>query len=192
LVAGGVLLVWSAVAAIVIHLYPAENALDRWGFNIVTYSRQSSVLGHITDVGTPAILAAGCVLAALVVIRQDQRRAVACVLGPLAATLAVEIILKPLIGRRYQEVLSYPSGNVTVIASMATAWVVAVPRRLRPAVVVIAVVAVALMIYGVVGLRWHYPSDALAGAAFGVGMVLAVDGLLHLGWPDQLWVGPRP
>jgi membrane-associated phospholipid phosphatase len=31
-----------------------------------------------------------------------------------------------------------------------------------------------------VALRWHYPSDALAGAAFGVGVVLAVDGILQM------------
>ena len=36
----------------------------------------------------------------------------------------------------------------------------------------------------VIGLRWHYPSDALAGAAFGVGVVLLVDGVLHLVAPD--------
>jgi membrane-associated phospholipid phosphatase len=187
--AGGVLLAWSAVAALVIHLNPAENALDRWGFGLITNYRDSTDLGRVTDIGTPAVLAAGCALAALVVVRRDWRRAVACVVGPLAAVLAVEAILKPLIGRRYQEVLSYPSGNVTVIAGMATAWVIAVPRRARPAVIVIAVVAVAVMIYAVIGLRWHYPSDALAGAALGVGVVLAVDGLLHLRWRGRPSIG---
>jgi membrane-associated phospholipid phosphatase len=31
------------------------------------------------------------------------------------------------------------------------------------------------MAVAVVALRWHYPTDALAGLAFGVGVVLVVD-----------------
>ena len=32
------------------------------------------------------------------------------------------------------------------------------------------------MCAAVVALQWHYPSDALAGATFGIGIVLVVDG----------------
>jgi len=35
------------------------------------------------------------------------------------------------------------------------------------------------MVVSVIGLRWHYPSDALAGAVLGVGVVLLADGLAH-------------
>jgi membrane-associated phospholipid phosphatase len=36
------------------------------------------------------------------------------------------------------------------------------------------------MVVAVIGLRWHLPTDALAGVVLGVGVVLLVDGLLHL------------
>ena len=38
---------------------------------------------------------------------------------------------------------------------------------------------VALMGFAVVGLRWHYPSDALVGATFGAGFVLTLDAVLQ-------------
>jgi membrane-associated phospholipid phosphatase len=59
---------------------------------------------------------------------------------------------------------------------------------------VLGALAVALECRAVVALQWHYPSDALGGAAFGVGMVLLVDGVLHLLGPAaaRLWgSGPR-
>jgi membrane-associated phospholipid phosphatase len=46
--------------------------------------------------------------------------------------------------------------------------------------VALGAVVVSLMIVSVIGLRWHYPTDALAGAVLGVGTVLTVDGLVHL------------
>ena len=36
------------------------------------------------------------------------------------------------------------------------------------------------MVVAVIGLRWHYPTDAVAGAVLGVGAVLLVDGVAHL------------
>ena len=56
---------------------------------------------------------------------------------------------------------------------------IAVPRRIRLPVAVVAVVAVVLECVAVVALQWHFPTDALGGAAFGAGTVLLVDGVLH-------------
>jgi len=96
------------------------------------------------------------------------------------ANLLVELAFKPLVGRRFEECALFPLGNVADVAAVATAWVLAVPRRGKPLAVLVGAVATAAMTVAVVGLRWHYPTDALVGAAFGVGMVLTVDGVLHL------------
>ena len=96
------------------------------------------------------------------------------------AAVLVELALKPLVGRHFEGVLSYPSGNVTDVAAVATALALAVPRRSRVAVVVLGAATTGAMAVAVIGLRWHYPTDALGGAAFGVGVVLTVDGVLHL------------
>jgi membrane-associated phospholipid phosphatase len=120
------------------------------------------------------------VLAAVVVVGRDRRRAVACLVGPAMATVLVEWVVKPAVGRHYLGVLSFPSGSVTVVASLAAAWTLAVPGWTRWPVAAVGVVLTGSMTVAVIALRWHYPSDALAGAAFGVGMVLLLDGLLHL------------
>jgi membrane-associated phospholipid phosphatase len=171
--------VWTVAAALVVHRYPGPNALDNWGFTAVGSSLHSSFLIRVTDLGTVPVLAGGSILAALAVVGRDQRRAVACLIGPAAATLLVQWAMKPLVAREYLQVLTFPSGTITVVASLAAAWALALSGWLRWLVVAVGVGAVTLTSVAVVALRWHYPSDVLAGAAFGVGMVLVVDGVLH-------------
>jgi undecaprenyl-diphosphatase len=178
--AGVVLLGLSIVGAGVIHLYPGMNALDRRGFALVGRSPGSAELLRITDLGTPAALVLVTLVAAVIAVRHDRWRAAACVVGPLLTAVLVEFVLKPTVGRHYLGVLSYPSGNVADVAAVVTALALAVPRPARPVVVVAGAVAVGMMTVAVVGLRWHYPTDALAGAVLGVGTVLTVDGAVHL------------
>jgi membrane-associated phospholipid phosphatase len=170
----------SIVAAVAVAIHPGPNALDRWGFRVLPYAHGSVVLVRITDLGSPVVLIAGALLAA-VVARHDRMRALACVTAPLLAALLVEYSFKPLVGRHFEGVISYPSGSTADVAALATAWAVAVPRRVRLAVIAAGVLVTVAMAVAVTGLRWHYPSDALAGAVLGIGTVLLVDGVLHLG-----------
>jgi membrane-associated phospholipid phosphatase len=184
LVAGVILLAWSLVTAVLIAARPGANALDRWGFEMLAKSPDSATYTRITDVGSPVVMVVGVILAALIVVRRDRVRAAACIVGPALSVILVEFVMKPAIGRHYLGVLSYPSGNVNDIAALATAWAIAVPRRIRPIVIVIGACSVLAMIIAVIGMRWHYPSDALGGAVLGVGVVLFVDGAFH-------WVSAR-
>ena len=156
-----------------VRLHPGANAFDRRGFAAIAKSPDSTVLHRITDLG----LARGPGGR-----HASGRRSSSSATtggGPwpvwparsLTAVL-VEYVFKPLVGRRYRGVLSYPSGNVADLAAVATAWAWPCPAgsgrwssprwgRRRPAMVV-----------AVIGLRWHYPTDALAGAVLGVGVVL--------------------
>jgi membrane-associated phospholipid phosphatase len=179
-VAGLVLVGLSIVAGIGFRLHPEANRVDRRGFAAIPKSPDSTVLHRITDLGLPAVLVALTLLAALVVVRRDRWRAMACVGGPLLVAVLVEYGFKPLVDRHYLGVLSYPSGNVADLAAVATALAAAAPRWIRPVVIAAGAVAVGLMMVAVVGLRWHYPTDALAGAVLGVGVVLLVDGAVHL------------
>ncbi len=178
--AGGLLILWTLLAAVVVWRMPGPNALDRRGFSLIAASLHSSTLLRVADLGSLAVLVAGSVLAALVVVGRDRRTALVCLCGPAAAALVVDWVLKPVVGRHYLGVLSFPSGTVTVTAAVATAWAVAVPGRWKWPVVAIGAVATVAVAVAVIALRWHYPSDALAGAAFGVGVVLAADGAVHL------------
>ena len=182
LTAGAVLVGVSVAAAAAIAVHSGPNPVDHGGFSLIPKNPDSSVLIWVSKLGRPLILVLGTLAAALVAVRRDRTRALACLGGPFLANLLVEMAFKPLVGRRFEGVLSFPSGNVTDVAAVATAWVLAVPRRGRPLVALVGAVATGGMVAAVIGLRWHYPTDALVGAAFGVGMVLTVDGALHL--PD--------
>jgi undecaprenyl-diphosphatase len=173
------MVVASVVAAVAIAVHPGPNALDRWGFRAVPHAPGSVVLVRITDIGSPVVLIAGALLAA-VAVRRDRMRAVACLVGPLLAAVLVEYSFKPLVGRHFEGVLSYPSGSTADVAALATAWALAAPRRARPAVIAVGALVTVAMGVAVIGLRWHYPSDALGGAVLGVGAVILVDGVLHL------------
>jgi membrane-associated phospholipid phosphatase len=94
------------------------------------------------------------------------------------------------VARRYAEVLSFPSGTTTVIASLVTAWVLAVPRRFRPFVVTVGTVLVGLECIAVVALQWHFPTDGLGGVVVGVGVILLIDGLLHVAARSNGAAGP--
>jgi len=178
--AGAVLVSLSLAAAVVVRFRPGPNRVDVRGFAAIPKNADSAILHRITDLGLPAAPVIGTLLAAAVVIRRDRWRAAACVAGPFLTAVLVEYVGKPLVARRYLGVLSYPSGNVADLAAVVTALAVAVPRWIRPAVIAAGAVAVGLMIVAVIGLRWHYPTDALAGAVLGVGVVLLVDGAVHL------------
>ncbi len=171
-------------------IHTGPNAVDHLGFSLVPRQSGSWILIQISKLGRPLILVLGTLAAALVAVRRDRVRALACVGGPFLANLLVETAFKPLVGRHFEGVLSFPSGNAADLAAVATAWVLAVPRRGKPLAALIGAVATGGMAVAVVGLRWHYPSDALVGAAFGVGIVLTVDGVLHL--PDvNRWLPAR-
>ena len=177
----GVSLVGAALAA----AHPAANAFDRWGFDTIGAAPGSAVLVRITDMASPVVLVVATVAAALVALGHDRVRAVACLSGPAAVAVLVELVLKPVVGRHFEGVLSYPSGNVADVAAVATAWTLAVTRRFRLFVVGVGAATTLAMADAVIGLRWHYPSDALGGLVLGVAVVLFVDGLLHLRLPRR-------
>ncbi len=171
-----------ALAGVYLHLRPAPNALDRLGFRLQPADVHSGVMIALSHLGSLSVLVGGTLVGTVVAVRRDRLRAVACLAGPLVAVALCELVAKHLVGRQYQEELTYPSGTVTVVASVGTCWALAVPRRARWAVGALAVVLTALAVDTVLALRWHLPTDALAGAALGVGTVLAVDGALQQGW----------
>jgi len=179
-VAGAVLVGLTVLGAIWFRYRPDAVFLDRWGFSFIHPSPGDTVYVHAVQLKSLPYLVAGSILAALVVVGRDRLRAVACLIGPVGAVLIGEWLLKPLIARRYAEVLTYPSGTTTAVAGVVAAWAVAVPRRVRPVVVVVGAFLVGLECIAVIGLQWHYPTDALAGAALGIGTVLLIDGVLHL------------
>ncbi len=167
-------------AAVILHRFPGANPVDRAGFALIPVNPYDAALRAVTKFGAASALVIGSVGAALVAwfSRRDGLRVVVCLLGPPVAVALNELVLKPVVGRRYLGEPSFTSGSVVVVAAVATAWGLASPARTRPITIVAGGALVVLMVLAVVALQWHYPSDALAGVTFGVGFVLVADAAL--------------
>ena len=181
--AAAALSVTAAMAAFV-HYHPGPNAIDRLGFRLVRPVSNSSLFRIVTWFGTVLALVVGSASAAIVAWfsspRRRVQRSLACLIGPPAAAAINQLVIKPQVGRLYIGELSFVSGSVAVITGVSVAWALAAPRWMRPIVTLVGFVGVVMMGLAVVALRWHYPTDALAGALFGVGVVLLVDFLTTL------------
>jgi membrane-associated phospholipid phosphatase len=119
-----------------------------------------------------------------------------------------DALLKHLFHRTYLGQLTYPSGHAAAAAALATALtVLLLPQRpprptapgqtptttapgqtptttvLRWAIPAVAWLAVVVVSVGVMGLRWHYFTDTVGGAALGTGTVCALALILDLSWP---------
>jgi membrane-associated phospholipid phosphatase len=125
--------------------------------------------------------------------------------GAVLALLAVPVtsglndaFLKHLFHRTYLGALTYPSGHAAAASALAmslTVLLLLAPRAapatapaglvtaLRWAVSAVAWLAVAVVAVGVMGLRWHYFTDTVGGAALGTGTVCALALILDLSWP---------
>jgi undecaprenyl-diphosphatase len=128
---------------------------------------------------------------------------IACLLtrrfgGALLAALALgvseaitEVLLKPVFHRTYLGSVTYPSGHTTAIFALIATVAVLLLMPPRPAsakvrgdkparralqylVLAAACVLAIIVPIGLMGLRWHYFTDTVGGAAVGLGTVLAL------------------
>jgi membrane-associated phospholipid phosphatase len=129
-----------------------------------------------------AAIVAGCLLA-------DRLNGALLAASAIPVTAALnEGLLKHLVHRTYLGALSYPSGHTaTTFALAATVAVVLLPLprtarsgALRALAVGAACMLGAVAAVGVIGLRWHYFTDTVAGGAVGIGTVCGLGLLLDL------------
>ncbi len=192
-VAGAALVLIVALGGLYFAFRPASGRVDGWFLDLVGGSN-APWFTQLTWLRYPAVIIAGAVIAAAACLPRDRPRAVACLVGPPLALLACELVVKPSVGRTLGGALTYPSGSTAGAAALAAVAVLATPGRWRVATFTLASAYALWMALAVVALRWHYPTDALAGLALGVGVVLMIDGLA---WRaarlvDQPWALGRP
>ena len=125
-------------------------------------------------VSVPSIAVAVGVLAAVAITRSRPALAVAAaatVIGANVTTQALKqwLVRPDLLDLGSQNVNSFPSGHVTVVASLAAGALLVMPRRAQPTVAGLGVVATAVTAVGTVALGWHRPSDVIGA----VGVVTA-------------------
>jgi membrane-associated phospholipid phosphatase len=129
-----------------------------------------------------AAIAAACLLTGRL------NGAVLAVAAVPAADGLVEGVFKPLIHRTYLGDVVYPSGHSTTIFALAATVTVLllIPPRPAKAGALCVLIPTAVCAAGVVvaitliGMRWHYFTDTVAGAAVGVGTVCGLALMLDL------------
>jgi undecaprenyl-diphosphatase len=107
--------------------------------------------------------------------------AVLAVVATPAASALTEFVLKPLVDRTIRGFLTYPSGHATCMFALAGTCAVLLidppGQRVRTAVRLL-LTSLALLVATTVALAMvarisHYFTDVMAGAAVGIGMVMA-------------------
>ena len=164
---------------------PGPTFLDRWGLAVFPAVHHSGLLLAVTRLGSPFVVVAAAVAGFLATLRRDRPRAVALLLGPVLAVAGCDWVVKPVVDRTFADVVSFPSGTVTAVAAVATVGLLATADRWRSVIATLGGTVTVLAIVSVISLRWHYPTDALAGVATGVGVVLLTD------CAAQRWLGPH-
>ncbi len=135
----------------------------------------------------PAVLLSVAVVAACLLAGRLNGAVLAAAAVPAAVGLD-EGILKPLVHRTYRGSLAYPSGHTTAVFALAatvTVLLLAPPQPGRAKALRLSIPAATCVLGGVVaaaviGLRWHYFTDTVAGAGVGIGTVCGIALILDL------------
>jgi membrane-associated phospholipid phosphatase len=175
---------------------PFDRAVD--GPFVTWFAGRQNLAGWLAYPATLIPAGGASLIAALACLARGWLR------GAVLAVLAVPVtsglndaFLKHLFHRTYLGVLTYPSGHAAAASALAmslTVLLLLAPRAapppparlvavLRWVVPAVAWLAVAVVAVGVMGLRWHYFTDTVGGAALGTGTVCALALILDLSWP---------
>jgi membrane-associated phospholipid phosphatase len=135
----------------------------------------------------PAVVISAAIAVCCLIARRLNGAVLAVTAVPVATVLD-DALLKHLFHRTYLGQLAFPSGHTgSAMALTATlAVLLLVPpqqartRTARVTLVAVACVVTAVVATAVIGLRRHYFTDCVAGAAVGTGTALALALLLDL------------
>lgn len=170
-----------------------DDVVDDWLFTIFGRDRVFLYqLLHVADL--PVVIAVLAVVLVAALLRGRPDIAALAVLGPLAAIGLTEAALKPLVQRRYNFTLSYPSGHtVGTVSECAVLGVILIGATgltlaLRVAMGVLLVAVCGIVVLALMVDGFHYFTDTVAGAFLSVGVVataaLAVDAVTGRSAPD--------
>ena len=131
---------------------------------------------------SPAAIAIALVVLGLVALWvHGIARTLMVTLVPGLAIVASQLLKSEVLGRpdllNFSMENSFPSGHMTVFATVVAAAVFASPRRIRALIALGGAVLLCVVSYQLLGYGWHRPSDvlgalALAVAAFGAATLI--------------------
>jgi membrane-associated phospholipid phosphatase len=192
--AGWLLVACAVVVAVLGALFANQTTAD--GFDravdspvIALFGGHEGVLPRLAYPGTqiPAVVLSAVIVAACL-LSGRLNGAVLAAVAVLAADGLDEGLLKPLVHRTYRGGLVYPSGHTTTVFALAATVTVllvmspqpAKARTVRALITAVAWVLGCVVAVAVIGMRWHYFTDTVAGAAVGIGTVCGLALILDL------------
>jgi PAP2 superfamily len=154
---------------------------------VTMFSGHSALADLFAFPGTtiPAVVLSTAMIAGCLLARRISGAVLASVAVPAAVGLT-DGLLKPWVHRSYLDQVAYPSGHTASVSALAATAIVLLlasgrpPRWLRMLVLAVASVLTVSVVVGVIGMPYHYFTDAVAGAAVGTGTVCALALLLDL------------
>ena len=115
----------------------------------------------MTRLGSPFVVVAAAAAGFLATIGRNRPRALALARRARCWPWRVcDWVVKPVVGRTFADVVSFPSGTVTAVAAVATVALLATPDPWRSVVAALGGTVTVLAVVSVVALRWHFPTDA--------------------------------
>jgi membrane-associated phospholipid phosphatase len=172
--AAACMLAFAAIVALAYGWDPAHrlDARGLWGIERLGDQIPSSITNaivHLGDVLPVAFLTLLLVATGLARARPLQAAAaLALVVGAGLASQVLKLLLahprySPLLDTDQVHAEALPSGHATVALALVLAGLIVAPPAWRGAVAVAGGAFALAMGFGVVALRWHYPSDVACG-----------------------------
>ena len=164
----------------------SSSCSRRTGHQLVRRPARSRPAACHPGSALPAAVLSAALVAACLLTGRLNGALLAATAVPVSVGL-VEVLLKPFVHRTYQGVLAYPSGHTTAVFALAATVTIlllrpASPPKARGAHALVSFTAClvgSLVAAAVIGLRWHYLTDTIGGAAVGIasvcGLALALD-----------------
>jgi membrane-associated phospholipid phosphatase len=149
------------------------------GFTDLATPRVKSLADFVADLVDPLPFAlAGVALACIPLARGRPRHALVVLLVLVGANVTTQVLKLLLAAPRPDAVspglvgvddAAWPSGHTTAALTLALCLVLVAPARLRPLAAAVGGLFVIAVVYSLMLLGWHYPSDILGGFCVAVG-----------------------
>lgn len=195
LIAAAACLAGLVATGVLAHLVPAGEAFDARLLDSFTQLREYDVTGVLTTAVHLAdplpYLFFTCAIVLTAVARERPRLAIALAVVLVASPLTAEILKLLTAHARARSVEfadyinkeSWPSGHAAGAMTAALCALIAVPRSLRPIMVIIGGVYALVVGYAVIALVWHFPSDVVGSYFLSAAWVLLAVAAVRR-WPD--------
>ncbi|MGN6606951.1 MAG: hypothetical protein ACTHMS_08080 [Jatrophihabitans sp.] len=181
-----------AAGSVAFHDSISRTALDLWGDRLVARHVASGIQLAALDVADPLAVTVLTVLAVVAAVLLRRRRlAILAAAGPLTALAITELVLKPLVHRRFAQFDGthgltgncFPSGHETGLSSLTLLLAIGVGTLTTVAAVrVLAYVAAGMVdtvgAVGLVGRDFHLVTDVIAALGVSTAVLLGLGLLL--------------